>query len=176
MGVVTVLSLHSMKSIRWSPGQPILYHSLLSSRKVPQTNFYLISHSEVLRRQARFTHVGQRLAKRHTARKWPFHSDAALEAVDKWQLWPFQSFWVMETKACPTKVEIREASFERGSGREKQVSGDRLGLWGLLVKVSGTRPAPPHICGLSPQRCAWLPSAASPAAPSFPHPSWPGFQ
>lgn len=64
----------------------------------------------------------------------------------------------------------------RGSGREKQVSGDRLGLWGLLVKVSGTRPAPPHICGLSPQRCAWLPSAASPAAPSFPHPSWPGFQ
>lgn len=89
MGVVTVLSLHSMKSIRWSPGQPILYHSLLSSRKVPQTNFYLISHSEVLRRQARFTHVGQRLAKRHTARKWPFHSDAALEAVDKWQLWPF---------------------------------------------------------------------------------------
>lgn len=46
----------------------------------------------------------------------------------------------------------------------------------LTSPCPGPQGSPPHTCGLPLQRCVWPPSAASPAVPSSPHPSWLGFR
>lgn len=50
------------------------------------------------------------------------------------------------------------------------MSGVAQQLWGGCQRPKNS---PPRICGQPPQRCAWPLSAGSPAAPSFPRPSWP---